>query len=137
MASTPPTESPPPSERDPRSRWSLARLSRLQRELLLFGALLLFGLLAMPFIIWLGGNRVLGPYTHGDNLHAGPWALFSDYVVGLAHGSAVFWGVALGPLALVVLARAFLYLLRAVPQLQRPGREPGGREPGRPPSAFR
>ena len=61
MASTPPTETPPPRERDLRSRWSLARLSRLQRELLLLAALLLFGLLAMPFLIWLGGNRVLGP----------------------------------------------------------------------------
>lgn len=137
MAATPPNRTPSPPERDPRPRWSFARLSAVQRELLLLGAFLLFGLLAMPFLIWLGGNRVLGPYTHGDNPHAGPWALFADYVVGLAHGSAVFWAVALGPLALLLLVRGFLALLRLVPQLQRPGRVAEERRPGRPPGAFR
>ncbi|HVH84909.1 MAG TPA: hypothetical protein VM713_11405, partial [Steroidobacteraceae bacterium] len=74
-------------------------------------------ILGMPFLIWAGGNRVLGPYAHGDNPKAGPWALFADYVVGLAHGSAVFWVVALGPLALVLLIRGFLAFLRWVSQV--------------------
>lgn len=108
-----------PIEHLDRARDSFARLSRVRREILVAGLAVAVGLLAMPFLIWIGGNRVLGPYTHGDNPKAGPWALFSDYVVGLAHGSAVFWFVALGPLALLVLIRAFLALLRRVPLLRR------------------
>ena len=82
-------------------------------------SLLVAGLFVMPFLIWVAGSRVLGPYTHGEDANAGPWALFADYVVGLAHGSAVFWVVALGPLALFTLIRGFLALLRRVPQLRR------------------
>jgi len=108
-----------PLDRLRHPRQSFAALSRTQRELTVAGAALALGLLLMPFLIWLAGNRFLGPYTHGDNPRAGPWALFADYVVGLAHGSAVFWVVALGPLALLVLIRAFLALLRRVPALRR------------------
>ena len=119
MAITPPT---PPPERSLRSRLSLDALSALspmRRELIAVGAALAFGILVMPFLIWLGGNRVLGPYTRGDDLKAGPWGLFADYVVGLVHGSAVFWGVALGPLLLLLLVQGFLTLLKSVPQLRR------------------
>jgi hypothetical protein len=98
---------------------SFTGLPRAQRELIVAGVALAAGLLLMPFLIWLAGNRVLGPYTHGDNPKAGPWALFADYVVGLAHGSAVFWVVALGPLALLLLIRGFLALLRWVPASRR------------------
>jgi len=136
MATTPPPQAPPPPQPPARLRWSLGRLSPLQRELLLLAAALLVGLVLMPFLIWLAGNRVLGPYTHGDNLHAGPWALFADYVVGLAHGSAVFWMVALGPLAVLLLVRGFLRLLRVVPQL-RSAPSPPERAPGRPPGSLR
>ena len=109
---------PPPSLRaDPRERFERLReryteLPRLQRAGVLYVAALLFGLLAMPFLIWLAGSRVLGPYSHGQNTHAGPLALLSDYLVGLAHGSAVFWLVALGPAALLLLIRLFISLLR-------------------------
>jgi hypothetical protein len=108
-----------PYERLDRARQSFERLSRVRRELVVAGLAFAVGLLAMPFLIWLGGSRVLGPYTHGDNPKAGPWALFADYVVGLAHGSAVFWFVALGPLALLLLVRGFFALLRLVPALRR------------------
>lgn len=108
-----------PLEHLERVRQSIGRLTRTQRELIVIGLGLAVGLLVMPFIIWAGGNRVLGPYTHGDNPKAGPWALFADYVVGLAHGSAVFWVVALGPLAVFMLIRGFLALLRRVPHLRR------------------
>jgi hypothetical protein len=133
MASTPPTPEPAREERSLRSRLSLGALSPLQRELTAVGVALAFGILVMPFLIWLGGNRVLGPYTHGDDPQAGPWGLFADYVVGLVHGSAVFWGVALGPLALLLLVRGFLALFRSVPQLRRaPPAAPPAR-PARPP----
>jgi hypothetical protein len=108
-----------PLERLMRPWQSFVGLSRAQRELIVAGVALAVGVLVMPFLIWAAGNRVLGPYTHGDNPKAGPWALFADYVVGLAHGSAVFWLVALGPLALFTLIRGFLALLRWVPALRR------------------
>jgi hypothetical protein len=115
MPTTPPNHGPATGENpyaEPRARG----LTRAQRELIAFVAALGVGLLVMPFLIWLAGNRVLGPYVHGDNPRAGPWSLFADYVVGLAHGSAVFWAVALGPAALLYLVRGFLMLWRALPQ---------------------
>jgi len=57
---------------------------------MIFALMTLFGLIVMPFLIWIASGRVLGPYTHGQNLHAGPLALVADYYTGLAHGSAVF-----------------------------------------------
>jgi len=81
----------------------------------MFGAALLLGLIGVPLLIWVGGNRVLGPYVHGQNLHAGPLALLQDFFLGLLHGSAVFWAVALGPAALLLLVRLFIALVRRVP----------------------
>ncbi|HYL71920.1 MAG TPA: hypothetical protein VEY89_11530 [Candidatus Dormibacteraeota bacterium] len=111
---------PPPSLRaDPRERFERLRerytaLPRPQRAGVMYAAALLFGLLVMPFLIWLAGSRVLGPYTHGQNTHAGPLALLSDYFVGLLHGSAVFWVVAAGPAVLLLLIRLFIALLRGL-----------------------
>jgi hypothetical protein len=133
MAITPPTPEPAPAERSLRSRLSLGALSPMRRELIAVGATLAFGILVMPFLIWLGGNRVLGPYTHGDDPKAGPWGLFADYVVGLVHGSAVFWGVALGPLLLLLLVQGFLTLLKTVPQLRRGAPPASPVRPERPP----
>jgi hypothetical protein len=87
----------------------------VRRELIVYGAALLLGLLGVPLLIWVGGNRVLGPYIHGQNQHAGPLALLQDFYLGLLHGSAVFWAVALGPAALVLLVRLFIRLLRHMP----------------------
>jgi len=95
-------------------RDACTRLSWTRRELIIFGAALLAGLLVMPFLIWAVGNRVLGPYTHGENPHAGPFALLADYFVGLAHGSLVFWMVALGPFVLLWLLRLFVLLVRSL-----------------------
>jgi hypothetical protein len=88
---------------------------RVRRELIVYGTALLIGLILMPFLIWFAGNRVLGPYTHGQNPRAGPFALFADFMVGLAHGSAVFWAVALGPAALLLLIRLLVWLYRLRP----------------------
>ena len=115
MATTPTTARPRRLEPLARARDSWAGLPRARRELLVLGAALLFGLLVMPFIVWFAGKRVLGPYTHGDDPHAGPFSLLVDYFVGLAHGSAVFWLVALGPLVLLLLVRGFFALLGALP----------------------
>jgi hypothetical protein len=104
-----------PRQRLARLRGSLRERPRVQRELILFALLTLFGLIVMPFVIWIASNRVLGPYTHGQNLHAGPLALVADYYTGLAHGSAVYWSVALGPAVVVLLIRLFLAGWRALP----------------------
>ncbi len=122
MSSLPPIKAParlstramsPPPQEEP------SRVSpRVRRELIVYGVAFLFGLIGVPLLIWVGGNRVLGPYTHGQNLHAGPLALLQDFYVGLLHGSAVFWAVALGPAALLLLVRLLIRLVRRVP----PGR---------------
>jgi hypothetical protein len=104
-----------PRERLVQLRDSYEQLPGPGRALLLYGAALLAGVVAMPFLIWLIGSRVLGPYAHGPNPHAGPFALFADFILGLLHGSAVFWAVALGPALLLLLIRAFVRLFRALP----------------------
>ena len=119
MPTTPPTDGPDrddPPRGGPWARGLTGRLSRTQIELIVLGVALAVGVLLMPLLIWLAGSRVLGGYVHGENPSAGPWALFADYVVGLAHGSAVFWAVALGPLALLLLVRGFFALWRVLPQ---------------------
>ncbi len=110
MPPPPDTEDPPP-RRGLRHR--LRALSRTRRELLGFALALVVGLLLMPLLIWVAGNRVLGPYTHGQDLHAGPFALLQDFFVGLLHGSAVFWAVALGPAIFILLLRLCVRGLRA------------------------
>jgi hypothetical protein len=59
----------------------------------------------VPLLTWLVGNRILGPYSHGANPNAGPMALLGDFFSGLQHGAISFWVVALGPAALILLAR--------------------------------
>ncbi|GAC1459562.1 MAG: hypothetical protein PVSMB6_19280 [Steroidobacteraceae bacterium] len=113
-----PLDNGPPA-RLTRLRGALAARSRTQRELMLFGLMTLFGLIVMPFVIWIASDRVLGPYTHGSNQHAGPLALVADYYTGLAHGSAVFWCVALGPAVVVLLIRVFLTGWRFLPTARR------------------
>jgi hypothetical protein len=114
MPSTPPADAPlPAGERLTQLRDSYLTLPRLLRGLILYGAALLFGVFIVPLLLWLAGNRFLGPYTHGQNLHAGAGALLSDFLVGLGHGSAVFWGVALGPPVLLLLLRVLWRLVRS------------------------
>jgi hypothetical protein len=108
-----------PLQRLARLRDSLGARSRTQRELIIFALMTLFGLIVMPFVIWIASGRVLGPYTHGQNPHAGPLALVADYYTGLVHGSAVFWCVALGPAVLVLLIRVFLAGWRYLPAARR------------------
>ena len=120
---SPPPGAPPPPAPLPkivpepltRLRDSYVTQPRVRRELLIYGVAVLFGLLLMPFLIWIGGSRVLGPYSHGQDTHAGPFALFGDYVIGLVHGSAIFWAVALGPALLVLVVRLLVQAYRRLP----------------------
>jgi hypothetical protein len=119
MSIPPPVDEMAPPLPLTRLRERYGALSRARRELIIFGIALLFGLAAMPFLIWLAGSRVLGPYTHGANPHAGSFALAGDFLLGLLHGSVVFWFVALGPALLLSLVRLFVALLRALPSAPR------------------
>ncbi len=91
--------------------------TRTRRELTLFGGALALGLLVIPLLVWIVGDRTLGPYTHGDDPHGlGPLALYGDYFSGLAHGWLGYWTVALGPVLLLLAARLWLALLRRIPR---------------------
>src|ERR1700748_3180594 len=79
----------------------------LRRELLVLGVALLCGLVLVPLAIWMVGNRILGPYTHGVEPAGGPMRLLGDFFDGLAHGSVIFWCVGLGPYLLISVARLF------------------------------
>jgi hypothetical protein len=94
--------------------------SRGRRELLILGIGLACGVLLMPFLIWMVGNRVLGPYTHGQDLHAGPVKLLGDFFVGLAHGSVIFWCVALGPYLMILFVRLLYAFVRPAPAASAP-----------------
>jgi hypothetical protein len=109
MATTPSLQAPdsPASE-----RYSAG----VRRELLFSGIALACGLILMPVLIWLVGNRVLGPYTHGQEPGAGPMRLLGDFYVGLGHGSVIFWSVALGPYVLLWFVRILYALLRSAPR---------------------
>src|SRR5205085_11703014 len=131
MPPPPPPEGTAPLGRLAHLRDSYGALPRAQRELVIFGLALLCGLIVMPFLIWFAGSRVLGPYTHGQNAHAGPFALAADFFLGLVHGSAVFWAVALGPAVLLLLSRLFVALVRALPA-SGDGCGGGGPPPPRP-----
>jgi hypothetical protein len=85
---------------------------RMRRELILFGPALIFGLVGVPLLIWVVGTRVLGPYMRGTKAHDRPLALVGDFFAGLAHGSTVFWLVALGPALFVALVRLLALLIR-------------------------
>src|SRR5882672_8762608 len=78
-----------------RARRSFAARSRVSHELIIFGSALIIGLIGVPLAIWFVGNRILGPYTHGTNLHAGPLPLLGDFFEGRSHGCVSFWTVAL------------------------------------------
>lgn len=95
----------------------------VRRELLMFGIAMACGLILMPLLIWVIGNRILGPYTHVQDPSAGtgPLRLLADFFAGLSHGSAVFWCVALGPYVLLSLARVLYSLIRTRSDGQVPG----------------
>jgi hypothetical protein len=75
----------------------------LVRELVILAVAALVGFLIVPLLIWTVGHSTLGSYNHG-----GAGRLLADFMSGLAHGSPVYWAVALGPYALTLLVR-FLY----------------------------
>ena len=95
-----------------RARRSFTAQPRARRELIYIGLTLIVGLLLVPALIWVVGSRVLGPYSRGTEVHDNAWALLSDFFSGLAHGNPIFWIVALGPTAFVLVVRLAVALAR-------------------------
>ena len=92
----------------------------LRRELLVLGIALACGFVLIPLAIWLVGNRILGPYTHGlDPAAGGPMRLLGDFFEGLTHRSVIFWCVALGPYFLICFVRLFYGVIRYSPTTSR------------------
>ncbi|HVO47395.1 MAG TPA: hypothetical protein VMT29_13785 [Steroidobacteraceae bacterium] len=87
----------------------------MTRELMVFAVALLIGAVAVPFAVWAVGDRILGPYVHGSNPHAGPLALLGDVLRGLAQGAISDWIVVLGPFAIILFVRLSYALLRRRP----------------------
>jgi hypothetical protein len=86
---------------------------RVRLELIILGIALFCGFVLVPLAIWLVGNRILGPYTHGqDTSNGGPMRLLGDFFTGLGHGSVIFWCVVIGPYVILSLARLLYLLIR-------------------------
>jgi hypothetical protein len=80
---------------------------RWRGELVIFASACLIGFLIAPLLFWMVGHAALGPYNHG-----GAGRLLADFMAGLAHGSPIFWAVALAPYALTLLARLLYRVAR-------------------------
>ena len=118
MATTSPSKPAPQPERatpgtQPERRAGFA----LGREALILAIALFLGFIGVPLLIWVVGNRILGPYTHAQDPTAGtgPARLLADYFYGLTHGSLAFWCVAVGPYVLIGFARLIYGFVRSRP----------------------
>jgi hypothetical protein len=87
----------------------------VRRELLVLAIALVFGFVLVPLAVWMVGNRILGPYTHGLEPAGGPMKLLGDFFEGLTHGSVIFWCVGLGPYCLIWFVRLFWGVIRYTP----------------------
>jgi hypothetical protein len=80
----------------------------LARELAAAAICLLVGGVVMPCLIFVLGRLSLGPYQHG-----GVFALWRDFLAGLAAGSEAFWFVLCAPYLLLWLLRGGWRLLHS------------------------
>jgi hypothetical protein len=64
-------------------------------------------LFAVPLLIWVVGQWILGPYADGS-----AFALLMDFFTGLKSGSLPYWGVVIGPYVFVLILRLFWYLIQ-------------------------
>jgi len=92
---------------DARRFWQLGRGARgLRNELVTLAICLGIGIIVMPCLIFAVGRIALGAYAHGSL-----FALWRDFLAGLAAGSQAVWFIALGPYLLVWLLRGGVRLL--------------------------
>ena len=79
----------------------VAGAANWQREVAIAAALLAFGLLALPFVVYVVGQQMLGEY--GDGL--GPFALAENIWVDLLSFRLAAWVLVLSPYLTIQLAR--------------------------------
>ena len=86
----------------------VAGATNWQREVAIAAGLLAFGMLALPFAVYLVGQRMLGEY--GDGL--GPLALVESIWVDLLSLRLPAWILVLSPYLTIQLARGVLRIWR-------------------------
>lgn len=90
------------------SAWRSYRGRRgLARESITLALGLLAGLVLLPAGVYVVGRVLFGAYTRSpsDRTGAGPLALWSDYLSGLASGSLAHWLLLVGPYVLYLIVR--------------------------------
>ncbi|MGC4028081.1 MAG: hypothetical protein QM696_04310 [Steroidobacteraceae bacterium] len=89
-------------------------LTGLRYELATLGLCLAASLVLLPIVIWLAGQFFLGDYVRSPSgaPTGGPFALWVDYLRGLAQGSLGYWITLLGPWLLLLGLRGSRWLLR-------------------------
>jgi hypothetical protein len=117
MATTQSTRGPEPAAPQAQDIPTTERKSGaiVRRETLFLAIALVCGFVLIPLAIWMMGNRILGPYTHGLEPAGGPMKLLGDFYEGLAHRSVIFWCVGLGPYFLLWFVRLFWGVIRHTP----------------------
>ena len=83
-------------------------LSRIQRELAILGIAVILGFLVMPAATWLIGMVVFKTYAGGNTV----FSMYGNFYKALSKGAPVFWIVALGPYALILVARLLVFAFR-------------------------
>jgi hypothetical protein len=79
-----------------------------KNELILLGSLLGFGLLLLPFVVYVVGMEIVGPYE-GEG---GPFGLLGSILAAMARGNWAAWILTLSPYLIVQLTRLAVRVLR-------------------------
>jgi hypothetical protein len=86
---------------------------RTAREVLIALALLAFGLIALPALVYVVGQQVVGEYADGLG------GLYTAIGAALASGNPFAWILVLSPLLTVQLLRIWVRLRRPRPKVNR------------------
>ncbi len=73
----------------------------LRKELIIAGVLILFGIAVLPFLVYLVGGAVVGPYEGGE----GVGTLYQAILRGLVGLNPATWLLVLSPLTCIELLR--------------------------------
>jgi hypothetical protein len=83
-------------------------MARVKHELLLFGSLLGLGLFLLPFVVYLVGIEIVGPYE-GEG---GAFGLLASILTAVARGNWAAWMLTLSPYLMFQLTRVAFRILR-------------------------
>jgi hypothetical protein len=83
-------------------------MARYKYELILLGSLLGSGVLVLPFVVYVVGIEIVGPYE-GEH---GPFGLLASILAAVARGNWAAWVLVLSPYLIVQLTRLAVRVLR-------------------------